>query len=491
MTTPIPKNRAEFTVAELVAATGGVLTRVGDEHLQVTGIVTDSRAVAPGNGFVALRGESFDGHAFLLSALERGAQALITERGTSPPAGATTVLEVGDTRAAFGQLARAHLLRWRRRGGPGTARRTAAITGSAGKTTTKELVATILGAIGPCHATVGNLNNLIGVPAVALGVESERYAVFELGMSVPGEIAALSAIVEADVAALLNVGLAHAGSFRGARGEIALEKGAILEALGPDGVAVVNVDDEAAREQLRRCPSAKRVGFGSSPAADVRLIHRELVSSHGARVTIDRRGDTSDVYLPAADAASALDLVAAIAIADATVEKPIPWPVIANAIGNWKPAPGRSVVKDLGGELLVIDDSYNANPGSMAAALETLAELRKSRPGRAIAVLGEMLELGAIAEREHARIGATLARLGVEIAVGCGGIINAAMDAAENAGVVVHRASSAEQAGSMVAEAVRAGDVVLFKGSRGAGVEHALRVLCERWPGSKRIDEAS
>jgi UDP-N-acetylmuramoyl-tripeptide--D-alanyl-D-alanine ligase len=326
------------------------------------------------------------------------------------------------------------------------------------------------------------LNNRIGVPSVALAIQDETYAVLELGMSVPGEIAALSRIVEADVAALLNVGVAHASSFDGSREAVAREKGAIFDGLVSPRVAVFNVDDDLASAELARCPGAARVGFGVSPHADVRLVHRDALGPFASRVTVGRGADRHDVRLPAPGDAAALDLVAAIAIADATHGAPIPWPVIEETIGSWQPAPGRSVPRTLAGDVLVLDDSYNANPASMRAALATLEDLQRGRSGRAIVVLGEMLELGDIAAREHDAVCAELAQRHVDLAVGCGGMINEAMKRAKPSRVTLHAMAGPEEAGAFLVDEVRAGDVVLFKGSRGAAVERALAVLIARRP---------
>jgi UDP-N-acetylmuramoyl-tripeptide--D-alanyl-D-alanine ligase len=478
MATTIPTNRASFTAWELAAVTGGELTRLPDEEARVAGLVTDSRALVPGNGFVAVRGERFDGHQFLATVIERGARAVVVEKGQLVPDGPVAVLEVGDVLDAFGRIGRAHVRRWRAQDGT---RRCAALTGSAGKTTTKELVKAILSAIGPCHATTGNLNNRIGVPAVALGLTDETYAVFELGMSVPGEIATLSGVVLPDVAALLNVGVAHAESFGGSRAGIAREKGAIFESLSRDGTAVVNADDVAARAQLLRT-SASVISFGTSRDADVRLAKRESSGLGGSRVTVQRRGETFEVFLPVVGEVAAIDLVAAIAIADSTVGRVTPAAVIAAAVGAWEPPPGRAVAVRLSGDVLAIDDSYNANPASMRAALAVLADFRRSGRSRVIAVLGEMRELGAIAAREHDDLGAEVARHGVDLVIGCGGAADAVLRRAETSGVAVRYAANAEAAGQIITDEARAGDVILFKGSRGAAVERALAALIERHP---------
>jgi len=487
MATTIPGNEASFTAWELAALTGGELTRLPDEHAHVTGLVTDSRAVRSGNAFVAVRGESFDGHDFLGAAMDRGAAVVVVERGRSVPTADVAVLEVDDVIRAFGAIARGHLQRWRRRDGMHP--RIAAVTGSAGKTTTKDLIAAILSAVGPCHATRGNLNNRIGVPAVALSICDERFAVFELGMSIPGEIHALASIVEPDVAALLNVGIAHAEGFGGSRAGIAREKGAIFESLSESGVAVVNADDLAAHAQLVRT-RARRVTFGASSTADVRLVGRTYVADASApsRVTVARAGETFDVDLPVAGEAAALDLVAAIAVADATVGHGVPSSVIAAAVRSWQPSSGRSNLIELANDVWVIDDSYNANPASMRAALATLDEVRRSGRTRAIAVLGEMRELGPLSEREHEELGLELARRGVDMVIGCGAAIDVSLGRAESAGVKVQRARQAEEAGAVVAQEARPGDVILFKGSRGAAVERALAALVARYP---RVEPSS
>jgi UDP-N-acetylmuramoyl-tripeptide--D-alanyl-D-alanine ligase len=423
-------------------------------------------------------GETFDGHDYRAAVIERGAAVVVVERGRAVPDGAVAVIEVDDAVVALGLIARAHLRRWRR-AGKGTGR-VAALTGSAGKTTTKELVRAILSAVGPCHATTGNLNNRIGVPMVALGLLAETYAVFELGMSVPGEISALAGIVEADVAALLNVGVAHAEGFGGSREAIAREKGAILETLSIDGTAVVNADDERARAQLART-SARYVSFGMSPRTDVRLVSRKADGT-GARITVTRSGETFELFLPVVGEAAALDLVAAIAIADAMVGRTVPARVIAGAVSGWEPPAGRSTTYELEGDLLVVDDSYNANPASMRAALSTLAELRHAGRFRAVAVLGEMRELGSLSTEEHGELGAELVRHGVELVIGCGGSADIVLRRAEAGGVAVLHAADAAAAGALIAREALPGDVILFKGSRGAAVDRALAALVQRYP---------
>ncbi len=477
MATPIPRNDASFTGWELAAATAGDLTRIPTSSCRVTGVVTDSRTVSPGNAFVAVRGRMLDGHAFLHEALAGGAAGVVVSRGCAVPPADIVVVEVEDTTQALGMLGRAHLQRWRRRT---RGARVLALTGSAGKTTTKELVATLVGAVAKCHATSGNLNNRIGLPLVALGVADSRFAVFELGMNEPGEIGALTRIVEPDVGILLNVGIAHAEGFGGSRSAIAREKGRILEGLADGATAVVNADDDAACDQLLRT-RAHAVRFGTSSDADVRVAGRET-SPDGSFVTLERDGELIDVQVPLASEALALDLAAAVAGADALLGDRVPVDVIARALAAHDWPAGRLQRLSLLRGIVALDDTYNANPASMRAALGALAELRRAGYGRAIAVLGEMRELGPLSDGAHHDLGRALAEHQIDLAVGCGGAIDAALEHAGKLGVAVKRCASVEEAGAVAADLVRSGDAVLFKGSRGATVERALAVFLRSHP---------
>ncbi|HEY2367339.1 MAG TPA: UDP-N-acetylmuramoyl-tripeptide--D-alanyl-D-alanine ligase, partial [Polyangiaceae bacterium] len=220
MATPIPKNEAELSVRDAAAATGGEIVR--DAGRAAKGIVSDTRAIRGGEAFVALRGETFDGHGFLSEATKRGAALLVVDRVDALPEG-PSVVRAKDTLAAWGDLAKAHLKKWR-----AEEKRIIAITGSAGKTTTKQLCAAILESVAETWASPGNLNNLVGVPAVIFALEARhRFAVIECGMSVRGEIARLAGIVEPDVAVITNVSVAHAEGVGGTRDHVAREKGAI------------------------------------------------------------------------------------------------------------------------------------------------------------------------------------------------------------------------------------------------------------------------
>jgi UDP-N-acetylmuramoyl-tripeptide--D-alanyl-D-alanine ligase len=474
MATPIPTNGAELTAWEVAAATGGDLVRVATTCRPAVGFVTDSRAAGKGSGFVAIRGATLDGHAFIGDVIAKGASLIVVQRGTPRPENADIdIVEVSDTLVAWGAIARAHLVRWRRQ-----ASRTAtvAITGSTGKTTTKEICAALLRRVGPCHATSGNLNNRVGVPAVALGVEAKtRFAVFEVGMSEPGEIAALARIVVPDVAVLVNAGVAHAGGVGGTRADVAREKGALVEALGPSGTAIVNLDDEAAAAQAMRCVGRVET-FGKDPRATCRLVHRASLGARGSKVEVERKGERYEGVLPLLGEGAVIDFVAALAAAEAALGATLAPASIDAALLECRPLGGRARLTRLGGDILAIDDTYNANPASMQAALDTLAEV--AREGRRmIAVLGEMRELGTIAEREHDALGEALARAGVKLVIGCGGMVDRALDRAAALGVTVLHGRTTAEAAELACKEIRAGDAVLLKGSRAASVETVLTAL--------------
>lgn len=472
MATPIPKNEAPFDGFWIAAATGGELRGEGRSG---RGITTDSREVVPGGAFVAIRGERSDGHDYVAGAVERGASVVVVERGRGPRDGRADVVEVDDTLRAFGLLARAHLRRWRRKR-PNAA--VVAITGSAGKTTTKELTAALLRAEGATHATAGNLNNRLGLPAVALAVTGDvRYLVLEAGMNQRGEIAELSRIAEHDVAVITNVGIAHAEGVGGGRAGVAREKGALVEALPARGVAVVNADDDAALAQLARTV-ARAETFGRSLSASYALLERAALGARGSRVVVRRASGVVEVDLPLVGEAAAVDFAAAMAAADAAKGEPLSAATIRRALVALRPASGRAEIKTLGDGTVVVDDSYNANPASMRASLEAAAELARASGRRLVVVLGEMKELGDEAEREHAALGEAIAAAGAALAIGCGGLIERALDRA-GPGVEVVKAIDAAAAGREAASRVRPTDVVLVKGSRSVATERVVQALVD------------
>ncbi len=480
MATPIPENAAPLTAWSAAAATGGRVVQVRGEGASTRGITSDSRAATRGCAFVALRGERHDGHDHVETAIRGGAELVIVETGrTAAALGAPAdVVEVDDTLVAWGDLARAHVRAWRRGRSDG---RVFAITGSAGKTTTKELCAALLQAVGPCHATAGNLNNRIGVPAVAFGLQAHhRFAVFEVGMSVRGEIAALASILEPDVAILTNVGIAHAEGVGGTRADVALEKGELFAALAEDTVAVACFDDAAATGQLARTRARQARTFGTGDDADYRLVDRSGAGITGASVRIRRRREITEAHawLPLLGEAAAVDLAAALAAAESVVG-PIADDVLGAALRDPRfrrgAGAGRMQVRQTADGTLLLDDTYNANPQSVRAALRTLREIAVGR--RAVVVLGEMRELGAASLHEHASLGHAIAEAGAQLALSCGGFADLAIQAAERGGVSAARAEDADEAARVAIAHVQPGDVVLVKASRSVGAERVVEAL--------------
>lgn len=465
------------------------------EGAQARGITSDSRAATRGCAFVALRGERHDGHDHLEAAIRGGAGLVVVEKGRAGAAIASAsadVVEVDDTLVAWGALAGAHVRAWRR--GRADAR-VFAITGSAGKTTTKELCAALLQAVGPCHATTGNLNNRVGVPAVAFGLQPHhRFAVFEVGMSVRGEIAALARILEPDVAILTNVGIAHAEGVGGTRADVAREKGELFAALAEHAVAVACFDDEAATGQLARTSARQARTFGTGDDADYRLLERAGAGVGGARVRIRRRREVTEAqaWLPLLGEAAAVNLTAALAAAESVVG-PIADEVLAAALRDPRfrrgAGAGRMQVRQLADGTLLLDDTYNANPQSMRAALGTLREIAQGR--RAVVVLGEMRELGPAASREHALLGEVIVAAGVQLAVSCGGLADLAVRGAEASGASVACAADAEAAAALAVERVGPGDVVLVKASRSVGAERVVEALARARGGEVDAGPAS
>ncbi|HEY8078208.1 MAG TPA: UDP-N-acetylmuramoyl-tripeptide--D-alanyl-D-alanine ligase [Labilithrix sp.] len=478
MATPIPTNRARFSVDEIASATRGSLVNRGVTH-EVVGLTTDSRAATTGAAFVALRGENSDGHAFVEAALGRAGLAVVERgRGAALFQGGdvavarlrqASVVEVDDTLVAWGDLARAHLAKWRKNAVDPCV---VAITGSAGKTTTKELTAALLAAIAPTHFTAGNLNNRIGVPAVVFALNDvHRFCVLEMGMSLPGELDAICSFAKPDVAVVTNVGVAHAEGVGGREG-VMREKGAVYRALDESGVAVVNADDDFAT----RAASSTRgrvVTFGRAETADYRLVAREPLADGGSRLSIAHER-TLTIQLPLPGEAAAIDLVAALAAQEAASAVELTAAQIESALATVQ-LEGRSTLRKLDGDVLLLDDTYNANPQSMRAALATLAEVAGAR--RRVAVIGEMKELGALAEEEHTALGDAIADAGVALAIGCGGLAALALGRAARRGVDVVPARSTDDAAREATARVRPGDAVLVKASRSVGAERVVETL--------------
>ena len=470
MATPIPKNQARSTLPAIALATHGTIVHRAESSRETfVGITTDSRAVTPGSVFVALRGESHDGHAFVGTAIANGASVVVVEkgRGIDVPAEAS-IVEVADTLVAWGDLARAHLVAWRTEAVDG---RIVAITGSAGKTTTKELTAALLAEIAPTHFTAGNLNNRIGVPAVVFALEkAHRFCVLEMGMSLRGELDAIVGFAPPDVSVVVNVGVAHAEGVGGREG-VMYEKGAVFRALGPDGIAVANADDPFVMRAAEATRARRTETFGHG-GAHYALVERTACAG-GSNVVLSAAGRRLAFFCPLPGEAAAIDLCAALAAQEAASRELLSTAQIERALGRIR-LEGRGTIRVLANDVLLLDDTYNANPASMRVALATLAELGALPDGttrRRVAVLGEMKELGAFAEEEHVALGDAIADAGVALVIGCGGLVDLALARAAARGVETVSAATTALAAEEARARITVGDVVLVKGSRGVGAE--------------------
>jgi UDP-N-acetylmuramoyl-tripeptide--D-alanyl-D-alanine ligase len=463
-----------LTLGWVAEAVGGRLQ--GARPDQAVGeVVTDSRTLAPGDLFVALRGPRFDGHEFVGQALERGAVAAVVERSgrlepaVAPPAGGGYV-EVGDTLRALQGLAHAV------RTAAGT--RVVAITGSAGKTTTKEAIAELLSTRMRVVKNKGNLNNHIGLPLSLMQLRTlPDVAVMELGMNHAGEISTLVAIAAPDVRVWTNVGDAHLGFFASADA-IADAKAEILERAGAGAVLVANADDPRIAERCRRF-AGRVLTFGTSPDATVRAHEIEDRGVDGMRALLATPAGERRVTTPLLGRGNLFNVMAAATVA---LNEGVPLDDIVSTAAALRPAERRGAVRTLRGDITVIDDSYNASPAATLQALQVLASTRATRK---VAVLGEMLELGAHSERLHEECGRAAAGSGVDLLVAVGGpaarALASAARAAGMADAAVSYAARSEDAAALVADAVRPGDVVLVKGSRGTRTDLVVdRLVAER-----------
>jgi UDP-N-acetylmuramoyl-tripeptide--D-alanyl-D-alanine ligase len=457
-----------FRVADCVRWTDGELLQ-GSAETTLCGVGIDSRRISAGQLFVAIVGPNHDAHRFIPQAVEQKAAALLVAGGRALQAGTPPelpVIAVADTTAALGALAAGHRALFH---GP-----LIAITGSSGKTTTKEMCAAILEAAGPCLKSEGNLNNEYGLPLSLLRREAEHERiVVELGMNHRGEIARLAAIARPDVALVTNVGVAHI-EFLGSREEIAREKGDLYAALSADGAAIANQDDELAAAQAKRS-AGRIIGFSVDGRGDVRAEDSRflpegayafrLATPEGAiAVQVTGLGETT---VTNATAAAAAALAAGVSLDD-----------VARGLAAYRPPAGRMAPSALPGGAMLIDDSYNANPGSLRASLSALADL--ARAGRGIAVLGDMGELGESGEQAHRDAGRWCAELGIDFLYALGDFAEQSVSAAVEAGLSPDHACALREhleAAQRVRARLAPGDWVLVKGSRAMEMERVVQAL--------------
>lgn len=476
---------AVFTAGEVVAATRGRLLR-GLREETFVGVSTDSRTCQAGELFIPLKGEKHDGHQFIPKAVDRGVRGVLVEsgrvsgsqRGASegilanlPPE--VTVVEVSDTLTALGDLARA----WRRR----FTLPVVSLTGSCGKTTAKEMTARVLGRIFRVLKNELNLNNLIGLPWTLLRLDKgHEAAVLEMGMNRFGEIRRLTEISEPTVGVLLNVHPAHTEGVGGIEG-VACAKGELILALSPQATLVYNADDPRVSCQAALFPG-QRVGFGFGPGAEVRGKDRRPQGQNGQVLQVEWGQDSWTLPLAVPGEHQAMNALAATAVGLALGVSP---EETVRALKDFVAIPRRSQVQVLPGGVNLLNDCYNANPASMAMALKTLMELKGS--GRAVAALGDMLELGALSAEAHRELGRQAARMGLDFLVIYGEHRYEVAQGAEEAGFPatgLFPVASREEGARLLKGWLSPGDWLLVKGSRSMHMEAIIGFLEQETEGT-------
>jgi len=461
-----------LTLEEVLKVTGGNLIQGGGNTF-FRGVSTDSRTVAEGDLFIALKGPRFDGHHYALEALGKKAGGVLIEEdkvgdirwnGNRSKA----VIAVKDTLSALGDIARD----WRRKQGIPVV----ALTGSNGKTTTKEMIAACLETTFPVLKTKGNLNNLIGVPLTLLTLtENERVAVLEMGMNVPGEIRRLTEIAEPDVGLITNIQKVHLEGL-GSLERLKEEKGELFRRMRRDGTILVNQDDPGVMELASHYPGQK-ITFGTEHPAEVMAKEIRLGGEGRTSFTLILEGEAMAIHLPLLGRHFVPDALAAVATAclfGVEVQQ------IKEALENFQPFPMRMEVVRLKGGTTLINDAYNASPYSTELALETLVEAKGK--GRAIAVLGDMLELGSFTKEAHEQIGKKVRDLSIDLLFALGEEASTVVRSAIDQGFPMKRARIVEnhsEAISLLREMMEDGDWILVKGSRRMAMEKIVEGLAE------------
>ncbi len=456
-----------WTAKEAALATGG--RAQGD--WEAKGVSIDSRAIAAGDLFIALKGPSFDGHDFVLDALGKGAAAvMVSKLPADLPAGAP-LLQVGDTLEALTALGQAARTR--------SQARFIGVTGSVGKTGTKEALKACLAAQGPTAASVASFNNHWGVPlSLARMAPDSAYGVFEVGMNHAGEISALTAVLRPHVAIITTIAPVHLEFFDSVEG-IADAKAEIFESMGADGTAVLNRDNafyDHLAGKARAAGVGRIVGFGTAAGAELRLESCDLGErSSRVRAEVFGRRIEYELGLPGEHSVmNSLAVLGAVEAAGADLDKAL------LELAKLAPLKGRGAREEIalpgGGRFELIDDSYNANPSSLRAAVAVLGSSRPGNGGRRIAVLGDMLELGAEGERLHAGLAQPIEDAGIDLVFCCGSLMAALAEALPPALRGGHASDSQSLAPEVVA-ALGPGDVVLVKGSLGSRMAVVVEAL--------------
>lgn len=450
-------------VAEFISATG----RFAAEAV-VNGYSIDSRTLGPGQLFFAVKGERLDGHDFVEQALEKGAAAAVVRSDQARRyQGETRLLAVEDTLVALQTLAAAVRKLW--------AKPLIAVTGSAGKTTTKEAIAHVLSTRFRVLKSEGNFNNHFGLPLMLLKLEPEYdVAVIEMGMSHAGEIRALAKIAQPEIGVVTNVAPVHLEFFDSLAG-IARAKYELIESLPVSGTSVLNADDEYV-SQFGRGFKGKVVQYGLRATADVRAENIRSKGTEGTDFDVVMGTSREPATLPLVGEHNVLNALAAVAVG---VERGLKPAEAVATLATLTPADKRGQVLQVG-NITVINDCYNSNPKALEAMVDALAAMNARRR---IVVAGEMLELGLAGEEMHRRAGDHISEKKIDVLIGVRGLAQAMVGAAEQAGARAEFVASSEEAGEWLAREARDGDVILLKASRGVKLERALETWMARRDG--------
>lgn len=449
---------------EIIKAVDGKLLS-GSLETEFSNITTDSRKVKDGDFFVPLVGEKFDGHEYIISSFERGGSGCFTHKNIKG-FDDKIVVKVGDTLVALRKLSAYYRQKFDIP--------FVGITGSVGKTSTKDMISSVLSQIYNVHKTQGNFNNEIGVPLTVFGLEaSHEAAVIEMGMSDFGEISRLTSIVKPDIAVMTNIGLSHIENL-GSRQNILKAKMEILEGLNERGLVILNGDDNLLNG-LKDLLKYRTVLYGMEDGLDYQAYNISSQGEMGTSFEISIGNNNYKVHVPVPGIHNIHNALAAIAVG---VELKVPIDLIIKGIGEFLPGKMRLNIIDING-IKIINDAYNASPQSMEAAINVLKDV-VSGNNRTIAVLGDMLELGDISAKAHRDVGsyAVSKEISYIVAVGEKGkdIIEGAIEAGAKKEKVLHFNNNKE-AGKFLIDFAKPGDVLLVKGSRGMKMEEIVNLL--------------
>lgn len=467
----MPAQWKAITASEIIKSVKGELL-AGGERVTFAGLSTDSRETARGQLFWPLKGEKHDGHHFISQALKKGAAGIIIDKNYATQIsfnGSTPVIAVEDTLKALGDFA----AWWRRQ----YSLQVAAITGSTGKTTTKEMAAGILKLGAPTLKNEGNFNNLIGLPLTLLKLQnSHRRAVLEMGMNRPGEIGRLTEITDPSIGLITNIAKAHIEGLGDIHG-VARAKAELIEKISPDHQIILNGDDDLLLKTTYSY-QRKTMTFGLGPQNDIRAANIENQGLKGTTFTLLYHETKMPIKLRVPGAQNMINALAASAIA---LSMEVPWPHIVEGLYDYEGIKGRFKPYSLKNGVTLVDDTYNSNPYSLRAALKAIKDM-KPKKGRTIICLGQMSELGKETSPAHREAGALVASIGAEYLLIIGESASEVLEGALKNGFPSGRAktvSTHQEMAQEIKEIIKPDDLILLKGSRIMELEKVSKLLLE------------